>query len=81
MQHAAPDVRIDQQSPMAAVRKGVRQVSGDKRFAISRSRAGHGDEQGRAPAMGVYQVQADAPESLHDLVDVFRYAAPTAPMR
>ena len=31
--------------------------------------------------MGVYQVQADAPESLHDLVDVFRYAAPTAPMR
>ncbi len=76
MQHAAPDVGIDEQRAMPAIRKGVRQVCREERFAVPRPRARDRDEERRPPPVRVHEVQAHAPEGFHDLVDVLGHTAP-----
>ena len=75
MQHAAPDVGVDQQGAVPAIREGMRQVCGQERLAVPRPGACHGHEKRRPPAVRVHEVEAHPPEGLHDLVDVLGHTA------
>ena len=71
VQFAPPDVAVDQQRLVARLGKRARQVGGNERLALVWSRAGDGEPH-RPRAVGVRQVEPDAPERLQRLRGVGR---------
>ena len=79
MQHAPPDVRVNQQRAVPAVGKCVRQVRRDERLAVAGPGTRDRHQQRGPAAVGVYEIQAHAAQGLHDFVDVVGDAGAAAP--
>src|SRR5881396_98073 len=67
VQDPAPDITIDQQRPVAAVREREGEVGGEERLPVARTGAGDRDEQRSLYTVGVDEVEADTSQRLDHL--------------